>query len=85
MKNEPRVDFGIFLFKIAEKVWNDNCMYILTVCTVVYIRGTHFLKAHDLDITNSTEATFDHWLQQYDDDINDYLDAVNEEHLIKLT
>ena len=84
MKNDPRVDFGIFLFKIAKKLQNDSCTYILTVCTNVYIRGTHFLKAHDLDVTNSTEATFNHWLQQYDDDINEYLDAENQEHLIKL-
>ena len=78
MKNDPHIHFGIFLFKIAKKIHSDSCNYILTVQTEVYIRGTHFVKTHDLDVTNTVEATFDHWLHQYDDDINDYLEAVNQ-------
>ena len=50
MKNNPHVDFGIFLFKIAEKIHSDICNYILTVWTEVYIRGTRFVKTHDLDV-----------------------------------
>ena len=42
------------------------------------MRGTHFVKTHDLDVTDSTQITFDHWLHQYDEDINDYLETVNQ-------
>ena len=31
MKNDPCIDFGIFLFKIAEKIHSDSCNYTLTV------------------------------------------------------
>ena len=53
IKNDPWVDFGIFLFKISKKIYSDSCNYILTVQTEVYIRGTHFVKTHDLDVTNT--------------------------------
>ena len=78
MKNNPHVDFGIFLCKIAKKIHSDICNYILTVQTGVYIRGSHFVKTHDLDVTDSTQATFNHKLHQYDEDINDYLETVNQ-------
>ena len=84
MKNDPRVDFDLYLFKISESLQDNNCRYILTVHTDMYIRGTHFLKTHDLDITDAAGSTYDHWLQLYDEDINEYLEAVNQEHLIHL-
>ena len=31
MKNDLCLDFGIFFFKIAEKIHSDTCNYILTV------------------------------------------------------
>ena len=48
--NNPCVDFGVFLFKIAESRHSDACTYILTVKTEVYIRGNHFVNTHDLDV-----------------------------------
>ena len=50
----------------------------------VFIRGTHFLKMHDLDVTDCSQATYDHWLQLCDEDIDKYLEAVNQEHIIDL-
>ena len=78
MKNNPCVDFRIFLFKIAKRVHSNICNYILTVQTEVYIRGTYFVKTHDLDVTDSTQATFNLWPHQYDEDINGYLETVNQ-------
>ena len=52
--------------------------------TDVFIRGTHSLKMHDLDVTDCSQTTYDHWLQLYDEDIDKYLEAVNQEHVIDL-
>ena len=84
IKNDPRVEFGLFLFKITERIQNNDCRYILSVHTDVFIRGTHFLKMHDLDVTDCSQTTYDHWLQLYDEDIDKYLEAVNQEHVIDL-
>ena len=84
MKNDPRVDFGIFLFKLMEKVQNDTCSYILVVKTDVYIRGNHFFKSHEMDVTSINNSTFDAWLKDYDNNITEYLDAINQEHFIDL-
>ena len=81
IKNDPWVEFGLFLFKITERIQNNDCRYILSVHTDVFIRGTHFLKTHDLDVTDCPQATYDHWLQLYDEDIDKYLEAVNQEHV----
>ena len=51
--------------------------------TDVFIRGTHFLKMHNLDVTDCSQTTYDHWLQLYDEDIDKYLEAVNQEHVNK--
>ena len=84
IKNDPWVEFGLFLFKTTESVQNNDCRYILSVHTDVFIRGTHFLKTHELDITDSSQTTYDHLLQLYDKDIDKYLEAVNQEHIIYL-
>ena len=84
IKNDPQVEFGLFLFKITERIQNNDCRYILSVHTDVFIRGTHFLKMHDLDVTDCSQTTYDHWLQLYDEDIDKYLEAVNQEHVIDL-
>ena len=78
------MEFGLFLFKITEQVQNKDCRYILSVHMDVFIRGTHFLKMHDLDVTDCSQATYDHWLQLCDEDIDKYLEAVNQEHIIDL-
>ena len=39
---------------------------------------------HDLDVTDCSQTTYDHWLQLYDEDIDKYLEAVNQEHVIDL-
>ena len=85
MKNDPWVEFGLFLFKIIQRIQNNSCLYILFIHTGVYIRGTHFFKTHDLDVRDSSDATYEHCLQLYDDDINKYLEAVNQEHVIDLS
>ena len=84
MKNHPWVEFGLFVFKITEKIQNNDCRYILSVHTDVFIRGTHFLKTHELDVTDCSQNAYDHWLQLYDKDIDKYLEAVNQEHVIAL-
>ena len=66
MMNNPHVDFGVFLFKIAENRHSDTCTYILTVKTEVCIRGNHLINTHDLDITDVSQVAFDHWLHQYE-------------------
>ena len=70
--------------RLLNKFQNKNCRYILSVHMDVFIRGTHFLKKHDLDVTDCSQATYDHWLQLYDEDIDKYLEAVNQEHIINL-
>ena len=84
IKNDPWVEFGLFLFKITERIQNNDCRYILSVCTDVFIRGTHFLQTHDLDVRDCSQTKYDHWLQLYDEDIDKYLEAVNQEHVIDL-
>ena len=78
MKNDPCVDFGLFLFKIAKSRHSDACSYILTVKTEVDITGNHFINTHDLDITDVSQVVYDHWFHQYDEDINNYLEMKNQ-------
>ena len=54
------------------------------LCTDIFIRGTHFLRIHDLDVTDCSQTTYDDWLQLYDEDIDKYLAAVNQEHIVDL-
>ena len=84
IKNDPQVEFGLFLFKTTERIQNNDCRYILSMHTDLFIRGTHFLKMHDLDVTDCSQTTYDHWLQLYDEDIDKYLEVVNQEHVIDL-
>ena len=35
-------------------------------------------------VTDCSQTTYDHWLQLYDEDIDKYLEAVNQEHIIDL-
>ena len=41
-------------------------------------------KRNDLDVTDCSQTTYDHWLQLYDEDIDKYLETVNQEHIIDL-
>ena len=84
IKNDHRVEFGLFLLKLTERMQNNDCKYILSVHTDMFIRGIHFLKMHDLDVTDTSQTTYNHWLQLYDEDIDRYLKAVNQEHIINL-
>ena len=84
VKNDPWVEFGLFLFKITEQTEGIDWRYILSVHMDVFIRGTHFLKTHNLDVTDCTQVAFDNWLQLFDQDIDKYLEAVNQEHIIGL-
>ena len=80
----PGWNLVYFCSKITERIQNNDCRYILSVHTDVFIRGTHFLKMHDLDVTDCSQTTYDHWLQLYDEDIDKYLETVNQEHIIDL-
>ena len=73
IKNDPRVEFGFFLFKLEEKNLNDVCRYTLVVRTNVYIRGTHLIKTHNIDVTDTTPSYFKQWLHQFSFDIDEYI------------
>ena len=61
IKNDPQVEFGVFLFQLEEKILKDVCRYTLVVRTNVYIRGTHFIKTHNMDVTDATPSDFEQW------------------------
>ena len=84
IKNDPQVDFGMFLFKLIEEIENGVCKYILVIWTNVYIWGTHFIKTHDMVVTEATPNQYNQWLLLYSSDIDEYLHAVNQEHIIEL-
>ena len=56
MKNDPRVNFGLYLFKLIEEIDQDMCKYILIVQTDAYIWGVCFIRLYDLDITNTGQG-----------------------------
>ena len=84
IKNDPQVEFGMFLFKLIEQIENGVCKYIFIVCTDVYIWGTHFIKTHELVVTDTTPNQYDQWLQLYSSETDEYLQTVNQEHIVEL-
>ena len=84
IKNDPQVEFGLFLFELEEKILNDVCRYTLVVRTDICIRGTHFTKTHNMDVTDATPSHFEQWLHQFSSDIDEYLHTVYQEHIINL-
>ena len=46
--------------------------------------GVHFIRTYDLDITSTDQNRYDTWLDEYSSDIDEYLSAANQEHILKL-